>query len=59
MLSHMFHESFCPFWKHGNQGTGSVVSDVSEHNLFNIEDEPADMCEHLGIFTKYRTQCAS
>lgn len=50
---------FYPFRKHGNQGVGSVISDVSEHNLLNIEDEPGDMCEHLGIFTKYRTHCAS
>lgn len=50
---------FYPFRMHGNQGVRSVISDVSEHNLLNIEEEPADMCEHLGIFTKYRTHCAS
>lgn len=58
MLSHIFQGSFYPFRKHENQSVGSVVSDVSEHNLLNIEDEPADMCEHLGIFTRYRTHCA-
>lgn len=52
-------EVFYPFRNHGNQSVGSEVSEVSEHNLLNIEDEPADMCEHLGIFTKYRTLCAS
>lgn len=52
-------KAFYPFRKHGNQGVGSVISDVNEYNLLNIEDEPGDMCEHLAIFTKYRTHCAS
>lgn len=50
---------FFLFRKHENQGVGSVVSDVSEHSLLNIEDEPADMCEHLDICTKYRAHCVS
>lgn len=50
MLSHSFQRGFYVSRKHGNQSLGSVVSDVTEHNLSNMEDEPADLCEHFGFF---------
>jgi len=45
--------------KHSNQSLGSVVSDVTEHNLSDMEDEPADTCELLVFFTKCRTNSSS
>lgn len=47
MLSHSFQRGFYVSRKHGKWSLDSVVSNVTERNLSNIEDEPADMCKHL------------
>lgn len=59
MLSHSFQRGFYVSRKRDKWSLDSVVSNVTEHNLSNIEDEPADMCKHFGFFTKCISNCAS